>query len=147
MLWPGTKHASMDFKEKYRKLYAQNSFRMFSLRDWRTRRSLARKTKTRVTPFGIFGTSHNNLHQDCVTKQLRFQWFCCIGCKRPWRVHAMVLTFECKVRRYLTDLLNCASNTFQLISLFENRRHAKTKLEHSDALLHIWKRPLLAFVS
>ena len=67
MLWPGTKHASMDFKEKYRKLYAQNSFRMFSLRDWRTRRSLARKTKTRVTPFGIFGTSRNNLHQDCVT--------------------------------------------------------------------------------
>lgn len=99
MLWPGTKHASMDFEEKYRKLYAQNSFRMFSLRDWRTRRSLARKTKTRVTPFGIFGTSHNNLHQDCVTKQLRFQWFCCIGCKRPRRVHAMVLTFECKVRR------------------------------------------------
>ena len=97
--------------------------------------------------FGIFGTSHNNLHQDCVTKQLRFQWFCCIGCKRPRRVHAMVLTFECKVRRCYTDLLNCASNTFQLISLFENRRHAKTKLEHSDALLHIWKRPLLASVS
>lgn len=42
MLWPGTKHASMNFKEKYRKLYAQNSFRMFSLRDWRARRSLAR---------------------------------------------------------------------------------------------------------
>ena len=35
MLWPGTKHASMNFKEEYRKLYAQNSFRMFSLRDWR----------------------------------------------------------------------------------------------------------------
>lgn len=70
MLWPGTKHASMNFKEKYRKLYAQNSFRMFSLRDWRARRSLARKTKIRVTPFGIlwnFCTSHNNLHQDCVT--------------------------------------------------------------------------------
>ena len=75
--------------------------------------------------FGIFGTSHNNLHQDCVTNQLRFQWFCCIGCKRPRWVHTMVLTFECKVRRYLTDLLNCSSNTFQLISLFENRRHAK----------------------
>ena len=97
--------------------------------------------------FGIFGTSHNNLHQDCVTKQLRFQWFCCIGCKRPRRLHTMVLTFECKVGRCLTDLLNCASNTLQLISLFENRRHAKTKLEYSDALLHIWKRALLASVS
>ena len=32
MLWPGTKYVSMNFKEKYRKLYAQNSFRMFSLR-------------------------------------------------------------------------------------------------------------------
>ena len=53
MLWPGTKHASMNFKEKYRKLYAQNSFRMFSLRDWRARCFLARQIKTRVTPFGI----------------------------------------------------------------------------------------------
>lgn len=53
MLWPGTKHASMNFKEKHRKLYAQNSSRMFSLRDWRARCSLARKIKTRVTPFGI----------------------------------------------------------------------------------------------
>ena len=70
MLWPGTKHASMNFKEKCRKLYAQNSFRMFSLRDWRERCSLARQIKTRVTPlgsFGIFGSSHNNLNQDCVT--------------------------------------------------------------------------------
>ena len=95
--------------------------------------------------FGIFAR-----HTTIFTKiawPLRFQWFCCIGCKRPRRVHAMVLTFECKVRRCLTDLLNCASNTFQLISLFENRRHAKTKLEHSDALLHIWKRALLASVS
>ena len=53
MLWPGTKYVSMNFKEKYRKLYAQNSFRMFSLRGWRARCSLARKSKIRVTPFGI----------------------------------------------------------------------------------------------
>lgn len=44
MLWPGTKHASMNLKEECRKLYAQNSFRMFCLRDWRARCSLARKT-------------------------------------------------------------------------------------------------------
>ena len=104
MLWQGTKDASMNFKEKYCKLQAQkNFFQTESLVcgidarvvPWRAK---LRPGRPSLGSFGIFRTSRNNLHQDCVMKQLRCQWVCCISCKQPWRVYTMELTFECKVR-------------------------------------------------